>query len=285
MEPPRLQFGFVPPPSFLGVEAHVDELLRWVGERAGVVLSRRQVASYGDLARLLRGAILQVAWLPPIPFARLDLEGVVRELACAERGEGDAFVAVLVARADAAIGSVDDLRGRSVAWVDPLSATGYVVPRMRMAASGRTVEGFFGKETFLGSHAAVVGAVLDGTADAGATYAGLAAGELSRGAWDDLGASSSKLAIVEAFGAVPSDVIAAHAQLAEPTTLALAEAFEATREVPRLVDAVRLVFGAAALVRRPLVGYDLLRSQVAHGVDSAVVPAAAAFLSSRPPTR
>jgi hypothetical protein len=36
-------------------------------------------------------------------------------------------------------------------------------------------------------------------------------------------------------------------------------------------------------VRKPLVGYDVLREEVEHGVDSGIIPAAAAFLSTRPP--
>jgi phosphonate transport system substrate-binding protein len=283
VESSRLQFGLVPPPSFVGVEAHVNALLRWVGDRAGVMLVRRQVASYDDLARLLRGEVLNVAWLPPIPFARLEVEGVVRELACADRGGGDALVSVLLARAGSSLATLEDLRGKRVAWVDPLSATGYVVPRMRLAASGRPPAGFFAKETFFGSHRAVVRAVLDGVADVGATYAGLEDGRLARGAWTDLGAIADDLAMVETFGRVPSDVIAVHSRVPEPVAQALAEAFEATREDPAALEAVRLTFGAVALVRRPLVGYDLLRSEIEHGVDSGVIPDAAAFLSTRPP--
>ncbi len=285
MDQRRLQFGLVPPASFVSIDPYINTLMRWVGDRAGVSLVRRQVASYDDLARLLRAEVLQVAWLPPIPFARLDIEGVVRELVCADRGGGDDFVSVLVARADSTFTDLETVRGASVAWVDPLSATGYVVPRMRLAAKGRAPGDLFRKETFFGSHAAVVRAVLDGVADVGATYAGLVDQKLARGAFEDIGASASELTVVETFGAVPSDVIAVHANVPDATMAALADAFQATKDEPAVLDAVRIVFGATALVKRPLVGYDFLRSEVEHGVDESVIPAAAAFLSTRPPPR
>lgn len=285
-ESPRLQFGLVPPPTFIGVDQHVNALLRWVSERTGLMLVRRQVASYDDLARLLRSEILHVAWLPPIPFARLDVEGVARELVCAERGGGDDYVAVLITRAGSGIASVGDLAGKRVGWVDPLSATGYVVPRMRLAAMGVPLERTFAKETFFGSHAAVVRAVLEGVVDVGATYGGFAdGGSLSRGAFLDLGTAADQLDVVTSFGAIPPDVLAVHARVPEPVRVALAEAFESTHEDPAAAEAVRLTFGATRLVRQPLVGYDLLRSEVAHGVDSGVIPAAAAFLSTHPPRR
>src|SRR5688572_20422650 len=102
-DPQRLSFGLVPPASFLGVEPRVNAFLRWVGERSGVQLVRRQARSYDELVNLLRSGNLDVAWLPPIPFARLDEEGIVRALVAAERGGIDQYVSVLLTRADSAI--------------------------------------------------------------------------------------------------------------------------------------------------------------------------------------
>src|SRR5688572_1472873 len=116
-DPQRLSFGLVPPASFLGVEPRVNAFLRWVGERAGVQLVRRQARSYDELVKLLRAGDLDVAWLPPIPFARLDGEAVVRALVTAERGGVDQYVSVLLARADSPIATVTDLKGKRVGWV------------------------------------------------------------------------------------------------------------------------------------------------------------------------
>ncbi len=78
-------------------------------------------------------------------------------------------------------------------------------------------------------------------------------------------------------------MIAIRSSVAPGVQEALAAAFEATREVPMVLDAVRAIFGAFAFARKPLVGYDMLRAEIEHGVDSGVIPAASAFLSTRPP--
>jgi len=57
----------------------------------------------------------------------------------------------------------------------------------------------------------------------------------------------------------------------------------ATSGEPAMLDAIRTTFGAMSFVRKPVVGYDLLRTEIEHGVDSGVIPAAAAFLSTKPP--
>lgn len=282
---PRLQFGLVPP-AFLGQNDRVNELLRWVSEHAGVMLVRRQVASYDDLARLLRGGVLQVVWLPPILFARLDVEGVVRQLVCADRDGTEPYVSALLTRAGSGIRTLDDLAGKRVGWVDPLSAAGYVVPRLRLAQMGRPPTELFAQETFFGSHVAVVRAVLDGSVDVGATYAGFGpSGELVRGPFTELGARAEELAVVESFGGIPSDVVAVHRSVPDAIAERLASALEATSEDLDAQTAVRATFGAMRLVRRPLAGHDLLRSEIEVAASGGVIPAATAFLSTRPPPR
>jgi hypothetical protein len=78
-------------------------------------------------------------------------------------------------------------------------------------------------------------------------------------------------------------VIAVHTRISERHGQALSAAFEATVSDPSMVDAVRAIFGATSFGRRPIASYELLRSEVERGVDSGVLPASAAFLSTRPP--
>jgi phosphate/phosphite/phosphonate ABC transporter binding protein len=283
-DPVRLTFGLVPPPSFVGFVPLLTALMILIGERAGITLVRRHVGSYDELVRSLRSGTIDVAWLPPIPFARLEGEAVVRALVCAERGGSEAYVAVLFTRADSAVFALSDVRGKRVGWVDPLSTTGYVIPRMRLSVRFPEGSEIFGKETFYGSHAAVIRAVLDGVVDVGASYGGFSQrGELVRGAFSDFGAHAADLRVVDAFGAIPSDVIAIHSKVGAEVEALLAAAFEATSAEPAMLDAIRTTFGAMAFVRKPVVGYDLLRTEIEHGVDSGVIPAAAAFLSTKPP--
>lgn len=284
-DPQRLTFGLVPPATFLGVEPRVNALVRWLGERAGVSLVRRHARSYDELVKLLRGGHLDVAWLPPIPFARLEGEGVVRALVCAERAGRDQYVSVLLTRVDSAIHVLDDIRGKRVGWVDPLSATGYVVPRMRLSTRFSEPSRVFASEAFFGSHAGVARAIVQGLVDVGATYGGFAEdGTLVRGPYLDVGADPGTLRVVEAFGAIPPDVVGVGPRVDAPTAEALATAFVDAGAEPAILEHVHVLFGAMSFSPRPIVGYDTLRSEVEHGVDSGVIPAAAAFLSTRPPT-
>ena len=90
--------------------------------------------------------------------------------------------------------------------------------------------------------------------------------------------------MIEVFGAIPPDVVAVHTKLDEATAESLAVAFEATASDPDMLAAVRTIFGALFFSRQSMEGYDVLRQEIDRGVDSGVIPAAAAFLSTRPPT-
>lgn len=281
-DPPRLLFGLVPPPAFDAAEPRVNQVLRAVSERAGVMLVRRHVESYDHLATRLRGGELDVAWLPPILFARLASDKLVTELVCGERAGRDTFTSVLIARADSGISTRRDLAGRRAGWVDPLSATGYVIPRIRLASAGFNPSRLFRSETFLGSHTAVARAVLEGGVDVGATFAGFGeGGEPVRGAFLDLGPRSEDILIVDSYSTIPPDVIAIRPSVPPETRERVAKAFEeASGEA---LDAIRTVFGVLCFVRKPITGYDMLLTEVDQGVDSGIIPAAAAFLSTRPP--
>ena len=63
---------------------------------------------------------------------------------------------------------MSDLRGRVFAYSDPLSNSGFLIPRAEIAAKGADPRSFFRRTFFTFSHRKVVEAVRAGLADAGA---------------------------------------------------------------------------------------------------------------------
>jgi phosphonate transport system substrate-binding protein len=74
--------------------------------------------------------------------------------------------AALVIKADSRISSVRDLKGKTVAFVSPKSATGHIAPLATLNDAGVTADGLAHYQ-FLGSHDEVARAVLNGDFDAG----------------------------------------------------------------------------------------------------------------------
>jgi phosphonate transport system substrate-binding protein len=74
----------------------------------------------------------------------------------------------LITGADSALRGVSELRGRTFAYSDPLSNSGFLYVQHLLRSQGQEPGRYFGRSFFTHSHRHVVDAVADGLADAGA---------------------------------------------------------------------------------------------------------------------
>ncbi len=192
-----------------------------LSEVSGMRLTPYVAHSYDDLTSAIASGEVAFAWLPPIPAIELLDHGIAEPLVVPAREGDSTYRSAIVVRAGT-VESLSALRGRRVAWVSPDSASGYIVPRVYIAAEGHDVLHFFGSEVFLRDHRAVVDAVVRGEADAGATYCSLGPdGRIASGSWlTDDGKPGRPLEALATFGPIPGDAIVAatsvpaHARLA-----------------------------------------------------------------------
>ena len=128
-------------------------------------------STYAELASWLEKDRVQYAWMSPALMVLTSERIQLQPLLSAVRDDSVEYCSALFVDARSKLRSIEALRGTTVAWVDPTSASGYLLPRIHLAAAGVDPSRLFAKELFLGSHAAVVRAVFDGAAQVGATYA------------------------------------------------------------------------------------------------------------------
>ena len=257
-------------PSATDGNAHAQALERLcdaLGQLLDVGVRGVQPESYSALTTELEMDRVQYAWMSPALVVLASEKLRITPLLSAVREERTEYSSALFVPADSAIQSVHDLRGTRVAWVDRTSASGYLMPRLQLAARGIDPAQLFGEELFLRSHGEVVRAVLDGRADVGATYGQRPApGEMVRRA-GFLDVSPGKpVRVLDWSAAIPNDVIAGHGLLSRQAhrtfgnaILALAErpegrkllldAFHAERFVATPRDALRPLWPMVKLAR------------------------------------
>ncbi len=106
--------------------------------------------------------------------AWLDTNGGIEPLVVPEESDGSiSYISVLVVRADSGITSLEGMKGRSLAWADPNSTSGYLIPRFALRQAGIDVEGgrYFSRTGFAGGHEQGVVAVLQKQYDGAVTWA------------------------------------------------------------------------------------------------------------------
>lgn len=196
-----LGFGIVRSLDATRSRARLAELCELLAQEVGTLFVPHHPSSYRALTESFDAGEIAVAWLPPIASLQLEERGRASVLALPVRRGRISYRGAIIAR-QGGPQTIADLRGRRIAWVDPDSATGYLVPRLYLQGAGFDVTTMFAEERFLSSHSAVVDAVVSGRFDAGATYCSSKDTPDVQGAW-----GNAPLRVIIRSGEIPNDAI------------------------------------------------------------------------------
>ncbi|MBB6099487.1 phosphonate transport system substrate-binding protein [Deinobacterium chartae] len=150
----------------------------------GVEIKTSVAQDYTGLVEAMRSGQLDFAWLSPVSYVDAAKNADAKVLLKSVRGGGPYYWAAFVVRKDSGIKTVEDLRGKNIAWIDPKSAAGYTFPRATLVSKGIDPDKFFGKQTFAGDHGAAVLSLINGTVDVVATFSNNTKG--TSGSWTQL---------------------------------------------------------------------------------------------------
>ena len=193
---------------------HVDTFCRALAAATGLDVTGIGLWHYHRLLEAMEMGDVDIAWLPPIPAAQAAFDGRATPLAVPVRGGVSSYSTALFVRESSRVRSPTDLVHARAAWVDRQSLSGYLLIRAHLRGLGVVPEHSFANERFLGSHEAVVRAVLDDTADVGATFIhlderpGRRNPRILRAGWGE-----ATVRVIAQAGPIPSDVMAASARL------------------------------------------------------------------------
>jgi phosphonate transport system substrate-binding protein len=191
---------FVPSGDVLKIEAGVRELDDLMAER-GVKVRSSVAANYAAAIDALCDGRADVAWMAPLSYVIAKDRCPAAQLLLTSVRFGSQFYAgQLLVRADSGIEKLEDLNGKTVAFTDPASASGYLYPVAMLKESGVTL----GDSIFAGSHPAAALAVVNGTADAAATVADIRT-ELEK----DYPEIKRETTVLARTKDIPNDIIAA----------------------------------------------------------------------------
>jgi phosphonate transport system substrate-binding protein len=113
---------------------------------------------------------VDVGWLSPFAYVLAhDKYNVQIGLASVRQGS-KTYRSQIIVRADSGITTLDQLRGKRFAFVDPASASGYLFPNALLASKGIDYKTSFSESIFAGGHTQAVIAVYQGQVDGAATF-------------------------------------------------------------------------------------------------------------------
>ncbi len=145
-----------------------------LSERLGIPVEMFPAPDYAGVMQGLLAEQLEYSALGASAYAGIylqDPEAVEPIFVSAESDGSTGYIAVMYTRADSGITSMEELEGKSLAYADPNSTSGYLVPRFELKRAGIDDEEYFARTGFGGGHEQAVVAVLQGQYDAGVTWA------------------------------------------------------------------------------------------------------------------
>jgi len=145
----------------------------YVQRALGVPLRVFRATDYAGVVEAMRSSQIEFARIGPANYALAHrvMGNRVIPFARDRDNEGETgYYSIAFVKADSPFRRIEDLRGRSFAFADPNSTSGFAFPSYFLRRAGFDPATFFGRTGFSGSHEQSVIAVLNGTFDAGATF-------------------------------------------------------------------------------------------------------------------
>jgi len=162
--PPVVRIGLTP----VFLDERVRLLRRWrdyLEPAMGMTVEFVQRGTYGQVMDLVRAGQAHFAWICGYPYV---LHRQELQLVAVPQWRGrPLYQSYLIADAESPARGVTDLRGRSFAYSDPLSNSGFLYMQHLIRSQGEDPSRLFGRSFFTHSHRHVVEAVADGLANAG----------------------------------------------------------------------------------------------------------------------
>lgn len=188
-------------------------LAEYLAKQLGRAVELRTVDSWEGLAKSLANGETDIALMGPWGYVLANNEAGAQAIATILYDGKPEYFAIMVTRPDSGINSPKDLKGKSFAFGDKGSTSGYLIPFHFFMTQGIDPEKYFSKLLHT-SHQAIETQVTQGNLDAGADY------NRNRNAMIEQGlikAADSK--IIWQSAPLPNDAFAVSSALAKDAAL------------------------------------------------------------------
>ena len=145
-----------------------------LGKLAGVSVRVTVASDYAAVIEALRNRTADLAFVHPGGYVLASREARARIVVKNVWHGKTSFTSRFYVRKDSGLSRVEDLRGKTMAFIDPASSSGYIYPMVFLIQRGlvqnRDPKTFFKEVVFAGAHDAGMRALLNGHVDALASF-------------------------------------------------------------------------------------------------------------------
>lgn len=148
--------------------AYYKRLLDYIGEKTGREVEFVDREDYAEINSLLKAGKIDVAFVCGGPYVEGHNDFGMELLVAPYAYGGTVYYSLLIANKVSGIASLEDLRGKTFAFTDPMSNTGTLVPTYMLAGIHETPDSFFKEYDYTYAHDKSIQAVAEGIVDGAA---------------------------------------------------------------------------------------------------------------------
>ena len=204
---PTLHLVLTPSQKPTDLLAAGDEFGRVLGRLVGMPVRVTVASDYAAVIEALRNRTADLAFVHPGGYVLAHREAKATIVARNLWHGKSSFTSRIFVRKESNIRSVEELRGKTIAFVDPASSSGYIYPMVLLVQRGlvknRDPRTFFKEVVFSGAHDASMRALLNGHVDAIASF------DLARDQYVKDPAERERIVVVAETPEIPEAGIAA----------------------------------------------------------------------------
>jgi len=236
-----------------------DEFAKVITKLTGIPVRVTVASDYAAVIEALRNRTADLAFVHPGGYVLASREAkatiVVRNL---WHGKSS-FTSRIYVRRESGLKTLEDLRGKTIAFIDPASSSGYIYPMVLLMQRGlvknRDPKTFFREVVFAGAHDAGMRALLNGHVEALASF------DMAREQYLPNPAEREKIVFVAETPEIPEAGIAARDGL-DPATFAKVKAALLQIKAPAYAELLKRLYEIDGFAPADDRDYDPVRAAI-----------------------
>ena len=171
--PAQMRFGILPTDESTA-KTRYTPLFDYLEKKIGSKLQYTIGADYAAIIIAMASKRLEVAWLGPESYIQATKQAKMYPLVMPENiTTGLGYYSSLFVRSDSSYKTIADLKGKTLAFVDPNSTSGYLFPMVHFLKDLKiNPSDYFGQVIFAGNHNASMLSLVTGKVDVAAIASG-----------------------------------------------------------------------------------------------------------------
>ncbi|MEO7994837.1 MAG: phosphate/phosphite/phosphonate ABC transporter substrate-binding protein [bacterium] len=266
--PQPINVGLTPAEGGSELEESAKALEAYLTRETGLSYKVTVPQDYSALIEAMRYDQVQIGALAPLSFVKAETEAGARVLLKSLRHGEPFYYAAIFSMKTSGIKTIADLKGKKMAWGEPLSTSGTIFPKAGLIEAGIDPNTYFSKQSNVGNHEVVVNAVANGDYDAGATFCNTPEG--GDGGWEQfLPDRKDEFQVVWVSQPIPADTISVKDTFQDKypqTTAIITAAFMKLNDTPEGLKMLKDLYRIDGLTEAKSEDYEVVR-QAAKLVD------------------